>query len=79
MTLTLDLPSELERKLVAEAEKMGLPLDEYALRLLASRATGATARTGAEAVAFWKAEGVIGALPDVADPSAHARRLRQQR
>lgn len=34
MTLTLNLPPELERRLATEAEQQGIPLDEYALRLL---------------------------------------------
>ena len=77
MTLTLELPSDLERELAAEAERIGLPLDEYALRLLATRGAGAVpVRTGADVVEFWRSEGVIGGISDVADPVAHARRLR---
>jgi predicted HicB family RNase H-like nuclease len=37
MTLTLELPGDLERELAAEAERLGLSLDEYALRVLATR------------------------------------------
>lgn len=35
MTLTLDLPTDLESKLAAEAAGLGLPLSEYVVRLLA--------------------------------------------
>ncbi|HJT32514.1 MAG TPA: hypothetical protein VJ783_10760 [Pirellulales bacterium] len=36
MTLTLELPSELESELAAEAAQFGLSLPEYALRLLSA-------------------------------------------
>jgi hypothetical protein len=35
MDLVLDLPAELESELTAEANRLGLPLKEYALRILA--------------------------------------------
>ena len=54
MTLVLELPAELETELAAEAARLGLPLEEYALRLLA---TGGPAcpkpGSGAELVAYW--------------------------
>jgi hypothetical protein len=34
MTLTLSLPSELEQRPLQEAERHGLPADEYALQML---------------------------------------------
>jgi hypothetical protein len=34
MTLTLSLPPELEQRLTEEAQRQGMPTDEYALRLL---------------------------------------------
>jgi hypothetical protein len=34
MTLTLELPQDLERRLNDEASRLGLPLEKYALRLL---------------------------------------------
>ena len=34
MTLMLHLPPELEQRLTREAQRQGLPLDEYALALL---------------------------------------------
>ena len=36
MTVTLDLPEELERELAAEAHGLGLSLAEYVMRVLAS-------------------------------------------
>jgi len=34
--------------------------------------------TGAELVAFWEREGIIGSRPDIVDPADHARRLRAE-
>jgi hypothetical protein len=79
MSLVLDLPPELERQLAAEAAKLQLPVGEYALRVLAAGCIPEpTPRTGAELVAYWQSEGLIGTRPDVTDPSKHARALRQQ-
>jgi hypothetical protein len=79
MSKTIELPSDLERELAAEAERAGLSLDEYALRVLEARSSGdMSPRTGAELVEFWKAEGVIGARPELVDAPAHARRLRDE-
>lgn len=79
MALTLELPSELEYELAEEAERRGLSLHEYALLVLT---TGLTAEkrpvTGAELVAYWREEGLIGSRPDIADSRAYARELRQQ-
>ncbi len=80
MTLTLDLPQELERKLSAEASRLGLPLEQVALRHLyeAPAATETGPRDGAELVAYWRREGVIGSRPDIEDSQAHAREIRRQ-
>jgi hypothetical protein len=79
MTLTLDLPKELESELSAEAARLGLPLPEYARRLLAAgRAPGATPKTGAELLAYWRREEVIGSRPDIADSQEHARAIRRE-
>jgi hypothetical protein len=78
VSITLDLPDDLERELMSEAERLGLTLPEYALRLLSvPRFVGGSApKTGAELVAYWGAAGVIGSRPDITDSQAHARELR---
>lgn len=80
MTITLDLPGELEHELSLEAARLGLPLDEYVLRILAGHRVAGSAeelpRTGAELVAFWEREGVIGSRTDIHDSAEHARTLR---
>ena len=79
MSLFLDLPPELETELAAEAARLGLPLTEYAVRLLAGgRGPSPTVRSGVELVAYWQDEGLVGTRPEVADSPAHARSLREQ-
>lgn len=79
MGLTLDLPAELAADLTDEAARQGLSLQDYALRLLATaRPATTTVLTGADLVAYWKAEGVIGNRTDIADSQAHARAIREK-
>lgn len=79
MTLTIDLPAELEGALADEAARAGLSLPEYVVRLLTSaRPPAGDVQSGAALVAYWQAEGVIGTRGDIADAAAHARDLRQQ-
>jgi hypothetical protein len=79
MGLTLDLPAELETELTAEASQLGLQLPEYVLRLLASgRSSSAAPRNGAELVAYWHREGLVGTRPDISDSQGHARSVREQ-
>ena len=77
MRLTLDIPEELERELSVEAAQLGLSLAAYALRLLSTgRAVETAPKTGAELVAYWQHEGLIGTRPEIADSQKHARKLR---
>jgi hypothetical protein len=79
MTLTLELPEELGSELATEADRLGLPLAEYAIRVLtAGRTASAAPKSGAELIAYWQSEGLIGSRPDIADSQQHARALRQQ-
>ena len=83
MSLVLQLPQELERQLSHRAAELGLSLAEYATRILANdgrseTATAASlpARTGADLVAHWQREALVGTRPDIADSQAYARELR---
>ena len=79
MGLTLELPPELATALSDEASRRGVSLPEYAVSLLAeSHPGGATLQNGADLVAYWQREGVIGSRPDIVDSQAHARMLREQ-
>jgi hypothetical protein len=77
MNITLDLPSELEHELSAEASQLKLPLAEYILRVLTFRPfLQNPPQTGAELVAYWESVGIVGSRPDITDSQEHARRLR---
>jgi hypothetical protein len=79
MTLILNLPPELETELADEAARLGLPLSEYALRLLAGvRKPKPAPCSGAELFDYWQKEELIGTRPEIADASEHARSLRKQ-
>ena len=79
MSLVLNLPAELETELAADAARLGLPLPEYILRLLAGGHPASPApRTGAELLAYWQSEGLVGTRSEIADGPAHARALREQ-
>lgn len=79
MTITLELPRELENELAAEAARLGLPLSEYAVRVLATgRPASPPPETGAQLVDYWRSEGLIGSRPEATDGREHARRLRNQ-
>ncbi len=79
VSLVLDLPPELETELAAKAARAGLPLPEYAVRLLASGVGPSPApHTTAEVLAYWQAEGLIGMRADITDGPAHARDLRER-
>jgi hypothetical protein len=82
MTITIDLPRELERELSEAAARLGLPLAEYAVQILTansgSPSDAAPRLSGAELVEYWAREGIIGSRPDIDDPVAFARELRNQ-
>lgn len=79
MGLTIELPPDLANALAVEAARLGLSLPDYAVHLLASaRPATAPIRNGADLVAYWRAEGVIGTRTDISDSQAHARALREQ-
>ena len=79
MPLTLELPEDLEQRLAAEATRLGLPVEDYALRVLSGQ-TQAESRpvNGAKLVDYWQREGLIGSRPDIADSPSHARAVRRR-
>jgi hypothetical protein len=79
MTLVLELPPELETELVNEAARLHLPVEEYALRLLAAGPIpNPTPRSGAELMAYWRSAGLVGTRPDILDAPGQARAVRQE-
>ncbi len=75
MTLKLELTQDLEKHLAADAARLGLALEQYALELLRKAARPKPAN-GADLVAYWRQEGLIGSRPEIEDSQAHARSLR---
>lgn len=79
MTLTLELPAELEKELAAAAQQAGLSLAEYSLQLLAMHSRSeAGVTTGADLVAYWQSRGLIGMRLDIQDSQAHAQEVRSK-
>ena len=79
MSLTIELPPDLEAELAAEAATLRLPLHEYVVRVIAfGRPPHPMPRTGAEVVAYWEREGLLGTRTDITDPSGHVRNLREK-
>jgi hypothetical protein len=79
VTLILDLTDELEERLQAEAARRGLSKEAYALQVLENEIPADAAPTnGAELVAYWQREGLIGTRPEIKDSVEHARALRRQ-
>ena len=78
MSLMLELPQDLEEELKKEAARLGLPLAEYALRVLSTGRPKRDVTNGAELVAYWQSEGLVGTRSDVQDSQEYARRLRRE-
>ncbi|XGB43924.1 MAG: hypothetical protein LVS60_09720 [Nodosilinea sp. LVE1205-7] len=79
MNVSIELPSDLENELSAEASQLKLPLVDYILRVLSFRPfLQNLPQTGLDLVAYWETAGVINSRPDIADSQEYARRLRNQ-
>ena len=79
MSLTVELPDELADALADEAARLGMSVPDYAVRLLSTAHSSAMKlQNGADLIAYWKAEGLIGTRTDIADSQVEARRLRDQ-
>lgn len=79
MTLKLEISRDLEKELSTEASRLGLPLSEYALRVLATRQGSVVMpKTGMELVNYWQTEGLIGTRPEISDSAEYARSLRRE-
>ena len=77
MTVILELPQDLEQELMTEANRLGLAVSEYVLRLLRNRPViSHLPQNGAELVDYWRRAGLIGTRTDIVDSPEYARRLR---
>ena len=73
MTLTMELTEEQEKRLAAQAN--GKSLEQFAKEILAEVAE--RPMTGAELVAYWEREGLVGIFKDAPDSPEFARQLRE--
>ena len=82
MTLTLDLPPDLEARVKSEAARRGVSPTECVLEVLgAAMPDGPMPTTPAELVDYWEREGVLGIWADrtdIPDSPEYARLLRRQ-
>jgi len=74
VNISIDLPSDLENELSAEASQLKLPLLEYILHVLSFRPfLQNPPKTGLDLVAYWESVGVIKSRPDITDSQEHAQ------
>ena len=79
MSITIELPDAVMARLTAQAAGQGLPLAEFVQRVLTLRGSAdALPKTGAELVAYWQQNGLIGFRSDIIDSQRYARELRAE-
>jgi hypothetical protein len=82
MSIVVNLPADVEKSLAAEAASVGMTISDFVARRLLqattaiSHQTSTRRLTGAALVQRWRELGLIGYRPDITDPEAHARRIR---
>ncbi len=92
MTLILELTPEQEQQLELEARQRNLDATSYAITLLFEQGTAEEGLdkplppvgplppvngTGADLVAYWEREGLVGSRPEIEDSLEHAREIRR--
>ncbi len=79
MSITIELPDEVMARLNVQATVQGLPLVDFVQRVLTQQGSaGLPPKTGAELVAYWQQNGLIGFRSDITDSQQYARELRAQ-
>ena len=79
MSIILNLPSDLESKLAAQAARHGVSISEYLLKILSHGENSATTvQNGKDLVAYWRSCGIIGTRQEISDSQHHARELRDK-
>lgn len=71
--LAVEAVRQIARPAVPHLPPSGIPMDDS--RLVAE---AAAVRTGADLVAYWERNGLLGTRRDITDPIAYARQLREQ-
>ena len=83
MTYTLNLPPDTEARAQAQADMEGVAVEDYLLSLIedALPALPREFKTGADIVAYWRENNLVGIWadrPDIGDSVEYARELRRQ-
>jgi hypothetical protein len=93
MTLTLEFTPEQEQQIEQEARRRNMDAASYAKALLFEEQIAKNSEeqtlpplgplppangTGADLVAYWEREGLIGTRPDIKDSLEHARAIRRK-
>jgi hypothetical protein len=79
MTLILEMPTDLEKELIQEADRLGLSVHDYILNLLHYHfGFGATPKSGTELVVYWQHAGLVGTHLEIEYSQYFARKLRQE-
>ncbi len=79
MTITLDLPTELEARLEEEAASAHITKEVLAAQLIAMALPPDSFKNGAEAVDYWTQIGLVGMWADREDMKDSTAWVRQQR
>ena len=82
MTITIDLPMEIESRLAEEAKDANISQELLVSQLIAMYLPPTEKSTGAEVVAYWKQIGLIGmwaGREDMKDSTAWVQRQRGNR
>jgi hypothetical protein len=78
MTITLELTPAEASALTRKSKERGQPLPEYIQARVKELATEELQPIGAQIVAEWEREGVIGYRTDISDSQVHARKIREK-
>ena len=82
MSLVIELPASLEAELTAESERLGVSISEVVVKRINGkpfeRLLESKPRTGAECMAIWDREGVMGIRKDIVDPPSYVREMRDR-
>lgn len=84
MSLLLELPPALEAELIAESERLGVSVSEVVTQKISESTVNRVApesikkKTGAEFIAQWESEGLIGIRNDIENPAEFVRELRRK-
>jgi len=79
MSQSIEIPDHLAASLAHEAKKLGISVNDLAIRVLESECHPVPERkTGTQVADLWRAAGVIGSRSDIEDAQIEARSLRRQ-